>query len=104
MWNLIQDNAVIVLECPSRWYIGRVKKRDHLTCILEDVVCGHDLGDLAMFMEGTISTATELSPLLDQLVEVNFSAIETVQTYDEARLAKISKRTHARLAEKVLTT
>lgn len=95
MWHLLADGQGVLLECPSRWYLGVVDHRTSMTVVLkpELCICGHDLGDLGMFLDGKVSNSTELTPL-PRGIEISLSSIDTCQPYPVEFLQKVCKRTH----------
>jgi hypothetical protein len=93
VWSDITESACVLLECPSRWYLGVVESRTALTVRLKDAVCGHDLGDLGLFLEGKVSSSTELTPL-PRTIEINLGSVDSAQAYPAPYLAAIRKRTH----------
>lgn len=93
MWACMREGEGVLIECPSRWYLGVVVARNSVTVTLADVVMAHDLGDTGLFMDGTISPSTELTPL-PRGIEISLGSIDTAQPYPVGLLAKVRKRTH----------
>lgn len=83
----------MLVECPSRWYLGVVLARTSATVRLAEALCGHDLGDLGMFLDGKPSRSAELTPL-PRPVEINLGTVDSVQPYPREFLAVVRKRTH----------
>ena len=99
MWrDLIEGNCVLV-ECPSRWYLGKVSERTTMTVRLSDGLVAHTIGDLGLFLSGKVSTSCELTPL-PRDIEINLANIDTVQPYPEDMLRNVRRRTHAPVAER----
>lgn len=92
VWSDCVEGACVLLECHSRWYLGVVRARSQLTVRLGPALCGHDLGDLGLFLDGR-PQAAELTPL-PRPIEVNLSLVESCQGYPAEAFAKINKRTH----------
>ncbi len=93
MFPLIQIGNVVLVECPQRWYLGRVKERGNVTCTLEDVAAVHQIGDLGRFMAGYITHSTEVTPL-PGLKDINYAAIQGVDLMDEEKLLRLRVRTN----------
>lgn len=65
VWECMREGEGVLLECPSRWYAGIVLRRTSMTVVLAPrlCLCGHDLGDLGMFLGGRLSESSEVTPL-----------------------------------------
>ena len=92
MWSCIAVGSCVLLELPSRWYLGVVTHRGQLTARLRPALCGHDLGDLGLFLAGT-PREHELTPL-PRGVEVNLNSIDSAQEYPREFLERINVRSH----------
>lgn len=93
MFPLIQVGNVVLIECPQRWYLGRVKERGNVNCTLEDVATIHQIGDLGRFMDGYITQTTEVTPM-PGLKDINYAAIHGVDLMDEEKLVRLRVRTN----------
>lgn len=89
----------MLLELPSRWYLGRVTARTMLTVTLAEALCGHDLGDLGMFLDGELNEESEITPL-PRPIELSLSSLDSAQPYPAEHLAAVSRRTHQKLKKK----
>ena len=98
MWSLVQVGKGVLVECPSRWYLGVVTERNSVTFTIDEVIVGHDLGDLGMFAAGRISTSTELTPI-PRPKEINFASVDTVEEFPIEYIRNMRKRTHKELDE-----
>lgn len=64
VWIKAQPGVCVLLECPSRWYVGVVETRTSSTSVLAaPALMIHDLGDAGLFLDGTPSTQCEHTPL-----------------------------------------
>jgi hypothetical protein len=99
VWNCMKVGEGVLIECPSRWYLGVVTVRSSMTVELDEGLAGHDLGDFGMFLEGEISESTELTPL-PRKIEISLSSIDSAQPYPVEMLRKIRKRTHQKQGKK----
>lgn len=98
MWSCLVEGKSVLIECPSRWYLGVVKERTPITVIIEEGLVGHLISDLGLFLDGQVPDGTELTPLPRDL-EINFGSIDTVQEYPVELLRKVRKRTHTPAGE-----
>ncbi len=96
MWKCIQEGECVLIEMPSRWYVGVVADRSSVTFTLAEALCGHDLGDLGLFLDGKAAaqTGAELTPL-PRPIELNLGSVDSAQRYPVAYLEKLRKRTHS---------
>jgi hypothetical protein len=92
MWGEIREGECVLLELPSRWYLGVVVARGAMTARLFPALCGHELGDMGLFLEGSPS-GHEITPLA-RGVEVNLNSIDTAQAYPYAFFERINRRSH----------
>lgn len=86
----------MLIECPSRWYLGVVVRRTQMTVRLSPAICGHTLGDLGLFLAGDVSSGeykAELTPL-PRAIEINLVTADSVQPYPRTYFARLNKRTH----------
>lgn len=99
MWDKAVVGNCVLIECPSRWYLGIVIRRTTMTVSLaEDGIVCHDLGDTGMFYEGRISESTELTPLKRE-IEINLGSVDSIQPFPKDLMYKMRKRTHVEQAE-----
>lgn len=101
MWECLREGEGVLLELPSRWYAGVVLRRTSTTVMLgpDLALCGHDLGDLGLFLEGRVSETTEVTPL-PRGVELSLSSVDSAQPYPAELLRKVCRRTHSPQPEK----
>lgn len=93
MFPEIQEGAVVLLELPSRWYLGRVARRGSIDCTLDEAAIVHQIGDVGEFLSGVLTESTEVSPL-PRPVTVAFGSIDTCQALDPTHLRTLRVRTH----------
>ncbi len=92
-WSCISVGSSVLVEMPSRWYLGVVVSRNSVNFELTESICGHDLGDLGQFLDGVISNSTELTPL-PRNIFLSLSSLDSAQEYPLAMLKAVRKRTH----------
>ena len=92
MWECIRDGECVLLELPSRWYVGVVVRRGSMTATLSPALVAHDLGDMGLFLAGK-PNRHEVTPL-NGVLEVNLNSIDTAQLYPLEAFEQINKRSH----------
>ena len=92
VWKDCVEGECVLIECPSRWYLGVVVARSQMTVRLMPALCGHDLGDLGLFLDGKLHGA-EMTPL-PRGKEVNLMTADSVEPYPREYFDRINKRTH----------
>lgn len=92
MWSAIRVGECVLLELPSRWYLGVVTERTGLTATLSPALCCHDLGDMGMFLGGD-PRGHEVTPLAAG-IEVNLNSIDSAQAYPVELFHRINRRSH----------
>lgn len=97
VWSFVKAGRCVLLELPSRWYLGVVEERSGLTCRLAaPALMIHSLGDAGRFLDGkpTVQGGWEATPLPGGY-EVNLQSVDGCAPYDEAAFRRICKRSHA---------
>ncbi len=93
MWESIKAGECVLLECPGRWYLGVVARRDNATVCLEEAVCLHLISDLALFLSGQLAPGSEATPLPSG-IEINLASVDSALPFPVRKLAAVRRRTH----------
>jgi hypothetical protein len=91
----IEAGNELLFECAQRWYIGRVKERLPMSCILESAAAVGQIGDLIQFLHGVITSDTDITPIDTDTLEIPFLNIQTTQHLHPGALVRLRRRTHA---------
>lgn len=93
VFTMIQEGEVVLVECPQRWYMGRVHHRGAVTFVLADAAAIGQIGDLGQFLDGVLTADTDISPL-PRGIEIHLAEVQTVQPLTPTILKNLRVRTH----------
>lgn len=92
--EILVVGMVVLIECPGRYFFGRVESRTAMDVTIGEAGVAHDISDLSEFLHGRLAAGCEITVLPRPRV-ISFAAIEGVDSLPDDSLKTLRVNTHS---------